>query len=88
MADDLRDGGTFRELRTGASQVPADERADQLGAVPDTGDLAEVVPVVVIDAYDPVGGVGVLRSADHAASVSRAYAESLAKPLAMHMRRG
>jgi hypothetical protein len=47
---------------------------------------AVVAPQVVIDAYDPIGGVGVLRSADHGDSVARAYAESPGIPLPVHMR--
>lgn len=85
---DLRQRWPLGELRAGPPQVPADERADQLGAVPETCRRPEVVPVVVVDAHDAVGGVGVLRSADHADSVSRAYAESLSHRLPVHMRVG
>lgn len=40
---DLRSRRALRKLRAGTPQIPANERADQLGAMPESCDLAEVV---------------------------------------------
>lgn len=70
------------------TQIPLNELAQELSAVALTHDDTQRLPVHIGDADDPVRGVSVLRSADHALSVEPAYASRLRTPLCVHMHNG
>lgn len=74
-----------RQRRLRPAQVPGDELAQQMGAVPFADHGTEVFPVQVGDADDAVRGVAFLRSADHALSVRAAYAPCPSRGLSVHM---
>jgi GIY-YIG catalytic domain len=80
--------GTLRQDSLRPAQVPGDELAQQLRAMPLANHDAEVFPVRIGNADDAVRGVGALRSADHALRVRAAYATCPASRLTMHMHNG